>query len=381
MKKNVRKYDVTLLENIQKGQREENFKGVKVLVKPIPEGGAPGDMDKRIYKSMKMMTTLIKFIPKKKPKEQTPLEKILPIRKMFNGVKSRSIADEGILVSTVFVDSTDNNKAEMRVYKRENAGKNLPVYIYYHGGGYFGGSMDVVEQMCKVLVQNLDCVAFSVNYRLCPEAHYPAPFDDCWSCTKYVYENAGKFGADKNKISVSGDSAGGNMASAITMKDKMEKFNMVKAQILLYPATNMSDKKAKFHYEVDQEKYQVSEKHKKVLQSANSLMSGMLGGEDGTISSMLSDVYLQGFANAEHPYVSPIFGDLSLVPSTLLIFGEHDFLVFDNFAYAKCLTDAKADLKTVVYRGLGHGFADQIGIMPQAEDCMKEIAKFLAEKL
>ncbi|MEG1520642.1 MAG: alpha/beta hydrolase fold domain-containing protein, partial [Clostridia bacterium] len=272
MSKNRRKYDVTLLDAMKRGQREEMFEGVKILVKPIPEGGEPGDMDKRIYKSMKMAMTMMKFMPKKKEKPQTVLEQVLPLRKMFNGIKSRPIADDGVVAKTMFVESSDKHKVELRMYKREKAGKNLPIMVYYHGGGYFGGSPDVVEQMCKLLVQNLDCIAFNVDYRLCPEAHYPQPFEDCFNATKYVYDNAAKFGGDKNKICVSGDSAGGNMAASITMKDKTEKLNMIKAQILLYPATNMSDKKPKFAYDIDETKYQVSERHKKLLYKTLTMM-------------------------------------------------------------------------------------------------------------
>ena len=85
-----------------------------------------------------------------------------------------------------------------------------------------------------LLVQKLDCVALNVDYRFCPESHYPHPVDDCWAATRWAYENAEKLGADENKLAVGGDSAGGNLAAVISLKDRDEGTNMVKLQVLLY---------------------------------------------------------------------------------------------------------------------------------------------------
>ena len=96
---------------------------------------------------------------------------------------------------------------------------------------------------------------------------------------------------------------------------------------------------------------------------------------------MLEDVYLQGNLKSEHIYVAPILDDFHNVPPTLLAFGEHDFLAFEDFAYARHAAKAGVNLKTIIYRRLGHGFADQIGVRPQAEDLMSEIAAMMREVL
>lgn len=372
-----RKYDVSLLEKMKQGEEEVAYKGVKVLVKPIPEGGEPGDMDPRLYKSMKMLPIMKHFMPKPK-KNITIQEQIEPLRKMFGEYKGDYIADDGVTTEHRKVESLDGYQVPVRIYKRENAGTDLPVMVYYHGGGFFGGGPDIVEQMCKLLVQNLDCVVLNVDYRLCPEAHYPQPFDDCWSVLKWIYAHAGEFGGDAERIAVSGDSAGGNLSAALTLRDREEKTGMVKLQVLLYPAVNISGKETEFYKGVDSSKYRKSKKHAKVLDAVLSMMQGMLGG--GT-EDMLEKIYLQGNLPADHIYASPLLDDMHDLPSTMLIFGEHDFLAFEDFAYAQTLTKAGIPLKTIIYRGLSHGFADQIGVMPQAEDCMKEIAARMAEVL
>ncbi|MBU3145832.1 alpha/beta hydrolase [Clostridium sp. CF012] len=373
-----RKYHEVLLEAIKQNEKEEVVNGIKVLVKPIPEGGEPGDMDPRLYKSMRKVAMLIKFMPKPK-KNQSALKRIKPMRKMFNEYKGIQLVEEGVTTQYFNVSSADGYQVPVRVYKRTNAGTNLPMFVYFHGGGFFGGSADVVEQMCKVLVQNIDCVAFNVDYRLCPENHYPQPFDDCFFATKWAYDNAEKFGADKNKIAVSGDSAGGNLAAAVTLRDREEKTGMVKLQVLIYPAVNISGKKTEFYQGVDLSKYQRNKRHGKVLDATLSMMNSLL--EGGGDISMLEEVYLQGNINPEHIYASPLLDDMHNLPPVLLIFGEHDFLVFEDFAYARTFAKAGGKIKTIVYRGLGHGFADQIGVIPQAEDCMKEIASYMKEIL
>ncbi len=372
-----RKYDVSLLESIKRGEEVVTYKNVSVLVKPIPEGGEPGDMDPRIYKSMKMLPLMKHFMPKPK-KNATIAEQIAPLRKMFGEYKGDYIADEGVITEHIKVESFDGYQVPVRVYKRENAGTNLPIMVYYHGGGFFGGGPDIVEQMCKLLVQNIDCVTLNVDYRLCPEAHYPQPFEDCFSVLKWIHAHAQEYGANPQRIAISGDSAGGNLSAALTLRDREEKTGMVKLQVLLYPAVNISGKETEFYKGVDISKYRKSKKHAKVLDAVIGMMQGMLG--DGT-ENMMEQVYLQGNLSVDHIYASPLLDDMHDLPSTMLIFGEHDFLAFEDFAYAQTLSKAGVPLKTIIYRGLSHGFADQIGVMPQAEDCMKEIARRMEEVL
>lgn len=373
----ARRYDKALLDKIRQGQFETDYKGIPVLVKPIPEGGADGEVDPRLFKSMRMMPLMLHFMPKAK-KNATVAEQIAMPRKMFGEYKGDYVVTEGVDTRHITVKSADGYGVPVRIYKRGNAGSGLPMLVYYHGGGFFGGGPDIVEQMCKVLVRDLDCVVLNVDYRLCPEAHYPQPFDDCWAATCWAYEHAEELGAEKKKIAVSGDSAGGNLAAAITLRDREEGTNMVGLQALIYPAVNLSGKHTEFYQGTDPSQYRTTKRCKKPVQAMYQMMGMLAGGGSG---NMLKDVYLQGNLNSEHMYASPILDDFHDVPPTLLAFGEHDFLAFEDFAYARHAAKAGVPLKTVIYRGLGHGFADQIGVMPQAEDLMAEIAAMMREVL
>lgn len=372
-----RRYKEALLDKIRQGQQEIQYNGINVLVKPIPEGGNDGDVDPRLFKSMRFIPLIMHFLPKNK-KYATLEQQIAAPRKMFGSYKGDYVVTEGVETQYITVKSTDGYDVPVRIYKRSKAGENLPLLVYYHGGGFFGGGPDIVEQMCKVLVRDLDCVVLNVDYRLCPEAHYPQPLDDCWAATKWAYDHRAELGAAEKKIAVSGDSAGGNLAAAITLRDRDEGTNMVGLQALIYPAVNISGKHTEFYHGTNPASYHTTKRCKKSVESMYRMMGMLISGGNGNI---LEDVYLQGNLDPEHRYASPILDDFHNIPPTLLAFGEHDFLVFENFAYAQHAVKAGVNIKTVIYRGLGHGFADQIGVMPQAEDLMAEIAVMMKEVL
>lgn len=372
-----RRYDSALLNALHRGGQETVKDGVPILIKPIPEGGADGDMDPRLAKSMRLMPLLSRFMPKPKA-NATVAEQIAMPRKMFGEYKGDYVVTEGVDTRNVTVESADGYQVPVRVYKRTDSGRELPMLVYYHGGGFFGGGVGIVEQMCKVLVRELDCVVLNVDYRLCPEHHYPQPLDDCWAVTRWAFDHAEELDAARKKLAVSGDSAGGNLAAAVTLRDREEGVGMVGMQALIYPAVNIAGAHTEFYRGADPAKYHKSKRHRRMVDAMYQMMGAMAGGGSG---NMLDDVYLQGYEKPEHIYASPILDDFHDLPPTLLAFGEHDFLVFEDFAYARHAVKAGVRLKTIVYRGLSHGFADQIGVMPQGEDLMSEIAAMMREVL
>ena len=371
-----RNYDVKLIAKMKQNENFEFIDNLAVTVKPIPEGGAWGDMDPRLYQSMKRLPLIYRFMPK--PKQNLTIhEKVKPLRKMFADYKGIQMVTEGVITKEFCVNGADGHQIPIRLYKRTMASEKLPILVYYHGGGFFGGSADIVEQLCKLLVSNFDCAVLNVTYRLCPENHYPAPLDDCYNAAKWAYENAESFGGDQHRIAVGGDSAGGNLAAAVTLRNREEKANMVKLQVLIYPAVSISGQKTEFYHGVDLNQFNMSKKHEKVLKTVLRMMTDLAGKG----SNLLEEVYLQGYEKSEHIFVSPLNDDMHDLPPTLILFGEHDFLMFEDLAYAQTLNKAGRTVKTILYRGIGHGFADQIGVLPQAEDCVCEIAKYMSEVL
>lgn len=168
-------------------------------------------------------------------KMDTSSKGIANLRKMFNGIKSVPCVEMPIQIEKHTVPAEDGYEIPIRIYKanREDTGKAILYYI--HGGGFFGGSPDVVEESVKMFVAKTGLCAVSVDYRLAPEHPYPTGHRDCYRVLKWIGENAGTFGGDRAHIFVAGDSAGGNLAQYCTTRNREEAGELVKGQLLLYP--------------------------------------------------------------------------------------------------------------------------------------------------
>ncbi len=371
-----RRYTKETLEAIQKRQYWMKEGVLDILIKPIPETDEPGLMDPRFYDSMAPMMkgvkgAIVKLAMKAGANSGSSVEKgAKQMRSMMGGVKSIPI------VGTVDVkeETVRYGEAEVsiRIYTpRQKPDVPVPVFYYIHGGGFVTGSMDVVDEMCKLVVENTGCVAVQPEYRLAPENPYPCGLDDCYAVLQWIYSHAEEFGGDHEKICISGDSAGGNLALVCAMRDRDEKAHMVKAQALLYPTVDAA------HMEENMKKgmevYEISEKHAGVLK-------GMLQMMNGSLSKPTLGEYL-GVKDDAIPYISPSLGNLGGLPPTLLLMGEYDFLRVENDLFAEKLKKVGTEITYIRYRGISHGFADQVGVTPQAEDALQEIGAFMMEHL
>ena len=130
-----------------------------------------------------------------------------------------------------------------RLYKPASAAPDLPVLVYFHGGGWVIGDLDTHDVLCRQLCAEALCAVLSVDYRLAPEHAFPAAPQDCLAATRWVQLHGHEFGLNGRRIAVGGDSAGGNLAAtvAIMLRDAAT-FADAPApllQLLIYPATDM----------------------------------------------------------------------------------------------------------------------------------------------
>lgn len=366
------KYSKETLRKISARQHNITEDGLDILIKPIPETDTPGMLDPRLYESMAPMFKGIKGIIAKKMmgkmgKNQNVQKAADGLRKMMNGVKSIPIV-VGVK-TTPRILSIGGRNIPVRIYNLEQplTNESQPIFYYIHGGGFVAGGPDVVEEMCKMVVKNTGCVSVTLDYRLAPEHPYPAGLDDCYDVLKWIYKHAAEFGGNAQKICISGDSAGGNLATVCAMRDRDDSTKMVKVQALLYPTVNMANMNDSSKKGLDA--YDIHEEHAHVVKPLLEMMSGMGGG--------MSLEGLLGVKDATQPYLSPYLGNLNSMPPCLMIYGEYDFLRFEDEAYSRKLKQAGVEVKTIRYRGLSHGFADQVGVTPQAEDSLIEIGNFM----
>ena len=115
----------------------------------------------------------------------------------------------------------------------------LPGLIFFHGGGWVIGDIETHDSVCRHLAHAAGCAVVSVDYRLAPEAKFPAAFDDAVAATEWVAENAASLGIDRDRLAVGGDSAGGNLAAAVALLARDRGGPRLSFQMLIYPATDL----------------------------------------------------------------------------------------------------------------------------------------------
>ena len=364
-----KKYSEELLQNISQKQYIEKINGIDVIMKPIPDCDEEGMMDPRLYHDNKKMALMMKFLPKSLMKMDASPKSIERLRGMFNGIKSIPVTSERIEILDKTIIGLDQNEIPMKIYLPLERKDNMPVLYYIHGGGFFGGHPSVVEQLVKMVVEKINCVAFSIDYRLAPENPYPKGHEDCYEGLKWIYDHCQEYQGDPRHIFVAGDSAGGNLTQYCTTRDLEDGKHRVCGQMLLYPTVNMAAIDDEYsHWSID--KYQIHPKHKTVIE----MMLNMMGGENG-MSNLMEDILKT--KDIQNKYLTPYMMDVHGLPPTLITVGQHDFLNIECLAYAKKLNDAHVDTTTIVYKGMGHAYGDNIGVYPQSEDCAIEMGKFI----
>ncbi|XP_010575820.1 PREDICTED: arylacetamide deacetylase-like 4 [Haliaeetus leucocephalus] len=143
----------------------------------------------------------------------------------------------------LFIQDLQFNKVPVRVYqpKATSDGRRRGI-IFFHGGGWVFGSLDTYEKVCRYISRESESVVVSVQYRLAPEHKYPAAYEDCLNATIHFMKNIELYGVDPANVIVCGDSAGGNLAAAVsqTLAGRSD-LPKLRAQILIYPGLQALD--------------------------------------------------------------------------------------------------------------------------------------------
>lgn len=361
-----KKYDDRLVQLLKERQETSTYHGAPLLVKNLPDCNEKGAMDPRLYNDMKKQLRLLAWVPARFMKMDVSEKGIANLRKMFNAKKSIPCVETAIYIEKREVETPDNYRVPVRIYKREKEAEQLPILYYIHGGGFFGGSPDVVEESVKMLVEKTGICVVSPDYRLAPEHPYPTGHKDCFEVLKWIYENAASFGGDREHVFVAGDSAGGNLAQYCTTKDREEGYSLIKGQLLLYPTLNMAGVEDEY-FKPGMEHFEMAPKQRRGL----SKMIGMFGGMTAGLEPIL------GTKNVKNDYLNPYTRNAKDNPPTFLTVGEHDFLKIETLGYGAKLHKAGVETKMVLYKGFGHAFFDNTGVYPQCEDCIDEMGAFI----
>ena len=130
-----------------------------------------------------------------------------------------------------------NGPIPLRIYAPDGTDP-FPVLVFFHGGGWVRGSVEAYDGLCRRLTNGVECLVVSVEYRRAPEHPFPAGFEDCYAVTEWASEHAADLGGDPDRVAVGGDSAGGNLAAAVSLAARDRDGPDLAHQLLLYPSVN-----------------------------------------------------------------------------------------------------------------------------------------------
>jgi acetyl esterase len=212
----------------------------------------------------------------------------------------------------------------IRIYRGNGPQTGLVVYI--HGGAFTLGSIGIMDNVARELAHAAGAVVVSVEYRLSPEHPYPAGLDDCEKVTRWALDNAGRFDLTPAKVVLAGESAGGNLATAVTLRLRDAAAVSVAGQVLIYPCTDGP--------------------------SASYPSRDQFGN-----ATWVWDQYGGGRDLAGDPYAIPMDAEtLEGLPPALVVLAGCDLLRDEGRAYAGRLRSDGVEVDEVCYPGQPHGF-------------------------
>jgi acetyl esterase/lipase len=136
----------------------------------------------------------------------------------------------------------DAPEVPVRIYRPVESTGTLPGLVWFHGGGLVMGNIEQDDLILQSLVEEINCVIVSVEYRLAPEHPYPAPVEDCYAALKWTADHAAELRIDPARIAVGGSSSGGSLAASVALLARDRGQVAVAFQLLIYPMIDDRDK-------------------------------------------------------------------------------------------------------------------------------------------
>jgi acetyl esterase len=288
---------------------------------------------------MKRLVALLNKASLNNPEELTPkrIQEINEISIPNNTVMRRLLGKQAsdIDTKTFIIPVTDG--AVTGYYFEKRGTRELsdltPLIIFYHGGGWVWGNMNLYNFFCARLADLTNASVLSVDYRLAPKYKFPTAVEDCYDTLLWASAGCRYWKTDPDRIFLVGDSAGGNLAAVVSRLARDRKGPAIAGQVLLYPVTDGRMRTASY----------VRYKDSPTL-------------TDKQMAFFINS-YLREPKDIFNPSFSPLLGkDHSRLPPTLIIGAEYDPLHDDGMLYADALASADSRVKYLEVKKTIHGF-------------------------
>lgn len=240
-----------------------------------------------------------------------------------------------------------------RLYEPAGLDGPAPLLVFFHGGGFIYGDLESHDAVCRVLAERAGVRVIAVDYRLAPEAPFPAAYDDCVNAYAEILTRSAEWHVDGDRIGVGGDSAGGNLSTGVAIEAARQGWACA-FQLLVYPLTEVGA----------------------TTRSLELFADGFY--LTRRFRDLATSNYTPDRASWTDPRVSPALADLppGLAPAHVVTAG-FDPLRDEGEAYVEKLRAAGVEVSHVRYRGLIHGFLNMVGVGTTARTAVDEIADAL----
>ncbi|MGY2364826.1 alpha/beta hydrolase fold domain-containing protein [Pseudomonas azotoformans] len=294
-----------------------------------------------------------------KPMEQlTPKDARAVLTGAQAGVKLTLPAAE-VSQKTIQVDG---KPLDLTIVRPAGVKGTLPVFMFFHGGGWVLGDYPTHERLVRDLVADSGAVAVFVNYTPSPEAHYPVAINQAYGATKWVAEHGQEINVDGKRLAVAGNSVGGNMAAVVSLMAKDKGTPAIKFQVLLWPVTDANFDTGSYN--------QYAEGH--------FLTHNMM--------KWFWDNYTTDAKQRAEIYASPLRAStdqLKGLPPALIQTAGADVLRDEGEAYARKLDAAGVPVTAVRYNGMIHdyGLLNVVSQVPAVRSALLQASDELKQHL
>ena len=223
----------------------------------------------------------------------------------------------------------------VRIVRPNDDKKILPVVMYFHGGGWVLGDANTHDRLIREIATGIHGALVFVEFNRSPEAQFPIPVEEAYAATKYVAENGASLNVDGSRLAVAGDSAGGNMAAAVTLLSKQRREPKIAFQVLFYPVTDANFETGSY----------------KQFQNGPWLTKSAM--------EWFWNAYLPDKSARKSIIATPLNAtpdQLEGLPEALVITAENDVLRDEGEAYARKLWEAGVRVTCTRYIGTIHDF-------------------------
>ncbi len=283
------------------------------------------------------------------PYETLPPDEAREVVRRQARVAGGPVASEGPPGRDITVQGADG-PLPARSYTCDEPGGPHPLLLFFHGGGFVVGDLETHDAACRLLCRHAGVHVVAVDYRLAPEHPFPAAVEDARASVRWAFEHAESLGADRRRIAVGGDSAGGNLATVASLEAARDGGPVPAFQLLIYPAVDSTCRRPSHD----------------LFCEGFFLTLGQI--------EWFGEQYGQG-ADDTDPRISPLLADdLSGMPAALVVTAGFDPLRDEGEAYAHALRAAGVPVTLRRFSGLIHGFLNATGVSRVSRDALIEVA-------